>query len=102
VIDLLRTEGHPIAPGTTGENITISGVDWTRIRPGVHILLGNETLLEVTAYTAPCKNIAASFIDGDFTRIAQKRFPGRARLYARVLTPGRVGRGDRVRVIEPA
>lgn len=38
VIDLLRAEGHPIAPGTAGENITISGVDWSDLRPGARIL----------------------------------------------------------------
>ena len=28
IIEALQGEGHPIGPGTTGENITISGLDW--------------------------------------------------------------------------
>jgi len=99
MIDLLRAEGHPIAPGTTGENVTIAGIDWARIRPGTQLLLGDRTLVQVTAYTAPCRNIAGSFIDGDSTRISQQRFPGQARLYARVLVPGHIACGDRVSVV---
>src|SRR5215210_2448542 len=34
VIERLRAEGHPVAPGTTGENLTLSGIDWTAIGPG--------------------------------------------------------------------
>src|SRR5438045_4161578 len=30
----LQREGHPIDVGTTGENLTISGLDWGRVTPG--------------------------------------------------------------------
>jgi hypothetical protein len=35
LIDQLRLEGHPIVPRSVGENVTISGLDWHSIRPGV-------------------------------------------------------------------
>ena len=99
-IERLRAEGHPVAPGTTGENVTVAGLPWERVRPGACLALGGEVVLEVTSYTAPCKNIGPSFRDGDFTRISQKLHPGESRVYARVLTPGIVRTGDPVRLLD--
>lgn len=99
-IERLRAEGHPVAPGTTGENVTVAGLPWERVHPGARLALGAEVVLEVTSYTAPCKNIGPSFRDGDFTRISQKLHPGESRVYARVLTPGIVRTGDPVVLLE--
>jgi MOSC domain-containing protein YiiM len=98
-IEQLRGEGHPIAPGTTGENLTLSGIDWDRMVPGVRLRVG-EALLELTKYAAPCQNIAGSFRGGDMTRISHKLHPGWSRLYARVLREGRVQPGDPVEIEE--
>ena len=35
VIDGFAAAGHPIVPGSAGENVTIAGVDWSTLRPGV-------------------------------------------------------------------
>ncbi len=96
----LQSEGHPIAPGTTGENLTLEGLDWEQLVPGIRLRVG-QALLEVTSYTAPCKQIRESFLAGDFTRISQKLHPGWSRVYARVLTEAVVHRGDPVS-LEPA
>ena len=53
VIDALREEAHPIAPGSAGENVTVSGLDWSRVAPGLRLRLGEEVALEVTTYAAP-------------------------------------------------
>ncbi len=29
----LQAEGHPIFPGSVGENVTISGLEWEKLRP---------------------------------------------------------------------
>lgn len=34
LIEALRAEGHPISPGSTGDNITIEGIDWSLVVPG--------------------------------------------------------------------
>lgn len=94
----LQAEGHPIDIGTAGENITIAGIDWDRIAPGATIRIGDEVLLEVASFTNPCKTIRASFIAGEFIRIAQKIHPGWSRVYARVLREGQVRFGDPVEV----
>lgn len=98
-IEQLQAEGHPIQPGSTGENITIQGVDWAALKPGNRLALGDEVEIQITSYTVPCKNIAASFQDGAFTRISQKLHPGDSRLYARVLREGRLAVGQQVQAL---
>lgn len=95
LIDHLRSEGHPIERGATGENLTISGLDWAFVLPGVQLKVGAVTL-EVTKPAHPCKNIAGAFADGDFSRLSAKVHPGRGRMYARVVTPGVIQPGDSV------
>jgi MOSC domain-containing protein YiiM len=95
----LQAEGHPIFPGSAGENVTLVGLDWSSLAPGARLALGGEALVEIASYTTPCKVIAASFTGGDFKRISQKLRPGHSRLYARVLRPGRLAVGDIVRVL---
>lgn len=95
VIRALQREGHPIAPGTAGENLTLSGIEWRTVVPGSQLQIG-EVQLEVTKYTSPCEKIAGSFADCDFTRISQKLHAGWSRVCARVLAGGLVRTGDAV------
>ena len=92
LIEALQNEGHPIGFGTTGENLTVSRVDWERVVPGTMWMTG-DTVLEIASYTAPCKTIQDSFSDKRYKRISQKINPGWSRVYARVLEEGvvRVG-----------
>lgn len=98
VIQELQKEGHPIDCGTTGENLTISGLDWSALAPGVRLQIGDEALIEITRPTTPCKTIAASFTDGDFTRISHKKFPNATRYYARILREGTIYAHDFVQI----
>ncbi|HEX8494811.1 MAG TPA: MOSC domain-containing protein [Pyrinomonadaceae bacterium] len=99
LIQRLQTEGHPISPGSIGENVTIAGLDWDALAPGSRLALGDEVVIEISSYTTPCKTIAASFIGGTYNRISQKKNPGWSRLYARVLKAGRLATGQSVRVL---
>ncbi len=96
-IESLRDGGHPIAPGTIGENLTISGLDWDLAVPGARVEVG-PVLLELTRYATPCDTIAGSFRDGRFARVSQKLHPGWSRVCARVLAEGLVRVGDPVRL----
>lgn len=98
VIQALRTEGHTIAPGSSGENLTLAGVDWGQIQPGIVLQIGDSLRLEVTTYTAPCQFNAQWFMSDDYSRISQKIHPGWSRVYARVLREGIVKQGDRFSV----
>lgn len=100
-IHALQAEGHPIEVGAVGENVTVEGIDWELVVPGVRIRLGEEVLLEVTDFTDPCKTIRESFIDGRFVRISEKVHPGWSRVYARVLSEGGIRFGDPVELAPP-
>lgn len=99
LIEQLQREGHPIFPGSVGENVTLAGLDWAALAPGLRLALGPEVVIEISAYTSPCPTIAASFTGGEFKRISQQRHPGWSRLYARVLQTGRLAAGQSVRII---
>jgi MOSC domain-containing protein YiiM len=94
-IRALQQEGHPVDVGTMGENLTVAGLDWTRVGPGERLSIG-DVLLEITKDAPPCKTIAGSFLEGGFARASQKVHPGWSRFYARVLREGTVRVGDAV------
>ncbi|MBK8275120.1 MAG: MOSC domain-containing protein [Nitrospira sp.] len=98
LIERLQDEGHPIDPGATGENLTLSGLNWDEVYPGVRLTSGPELQLEVTSYTTPCHHNGRWFRDEDFSRIAQKLNPGWSRVYAKVLRGGIVRPGDVVEI----
>jgi MOSC domain-containing protein YiiM len=100
VIKALQAEGHSIAPGSTGENLTLAGLDWFMVKPGDLIRVGSVRM-ELMSYTAPCVHNGRWFLHENFSRISQKKWPGWSRLYARVLSEGIIRAGDPV-VQEPA
>jgi MOSC domain-containing protein YiiM len=101
-IQALQAEGHPIFPGSVGENITVAGLDWSSLKPGLRLALGDEVVIELSSYTMPCRNIRSSFSDGRFERISQKKHAGESRLYARVIRTGTLAVGQSVRVLNGA
>ncbi len=99
LIQALQAEGHPIFPGSVGENLTLAGLDWAQVTPGARLRLGDQVLVEVTRYTTPCQTIAESFADRDSNRILQKTHPAWSRVYVKVLRTGSIRVGDHARVL---
>lgn len=97
VIDDLVREGHPIAPGAAGENLTLRGIDWSDVRSGAVIEIG-DVVCQLSAPATPCAKNNRWFADRDSQRIHHDRHRGWARWYASVLRPGRVAPGDPVDV----
>jgi MOSC domain-containing protein YiiM len=95
----LQAEGHPIFPGSAGENLTLVEADWSKMIPGARLRLGSEVLIELTHFTTPCSTIADSFSGKDFSRILQEKHPGWSRIYARVLKTGQIRVGDQVETL---
>lgn len=98
VIEGFQAEGHPIAPGSAGENVTISGLNWSDVVPGVRMTIGTVAI-EITHFATPCAKNARWFADGNFNRMHAKRHPGESRVYARVIEGGEIKRGDRVELV---
>jgi MOSC domain-containing protein YiiM/GNAT superfamily N-acetyltransferase len=97
----VASEGHPIAPGTTGENLTIEGFDVALLPPGTHLAIGGEVVLELASTADPCRTIRHSFRDRRFGRLGASAHPADSRMYARVVREGVVRAGDAIRVMPP-
>ena len=97
-IEKLKSEGHSIDVGTTGENITIEGVDWPSLEVGARMMIG-EAMIELSEPTAPCSKIGKSFIDGAFSRIDHELELGWSRWSASVIEEGQVEIGSQVIIL---
>ncbi|MFN3258046.1 MAG: MOSC domain-containing protein [Ilumatobacter sp.] len=97
VIDDFAAAGHPLEPGRAGENVTIAGVDWSTLRGGTIIDIG-DVRCQLSAPATPCKKNAPWFLDGDFMVMDHDRHPGTSRWYASVLRPGTITTGAPVTV----
>lgn len=84
--------GHPIARGSAGENITLSQLDWALVRPGATLEFGSVKA-QITGYAIPCKKNARWFSDGDFQRLSHE-LGAVSRVYCLVTQPGEVVVGD--------
>jgi MOSC domain-containing protein YiiM len=97
VIDRFRNDGHPIEPGSAGENITMRGFNWASMRTGVRLQIGS-VLCELAAPTLPCNKNAQWFLNRDFNLMHHERGPV-SRAYAAVLQPGTISVGDEARIL---
>ena len=97
-IEELKLEGHPIEVGSTGENLTIRGVEWESLSEGTHLEIG-EVVLELSEPCAPCSKIGESFIGRKFDRVDHDKEYGWSRWLARVLREGEVTVGDSVNIV---
>jgi MOSC domain-containing protein YiiM len=96
VIRALQEQGHPIFPGSVGENVTITDLPWTALAAGARLRLGDEVLVELTRIASPCKQIVESFSDRNSNRLAE---PALGRWYARVLSEGVLRVGQPVAIL---
>ncbi|RJU94864.1 MAG: MOSC domain-containing protein [Candidatus Poseidoniales archaeon] len=97
VISHLQDEGHPIFPGSVGENVLVKDVDWSSVGIGTQFCF-NEVILEVTSDAPPCKTIRESFTNGKFKSISVKFAPQFSRWYARVIKEGSIRMDDAVEI----
>jgi MOSC domain-containing protein YiiM len=95
LIQALQSEGHPITPGSIGENLTLSGLDWGSLRPGTRLGI-NDVVLEITKAADPCRKLISSFAGGQCGRVSEKSHPGWSRLCAKVVQEGTVEVDDGV------
>ena len=93
-IERLQSEGHPVEPGSVGENLTTSGIEWSLLPIGTRIRIGTTLELELASSTTPCATQRLNFSDGKFSRISIALHPSDSRMYARVIREGEVKPGD--------
>lgn len=96
VVDAFADAGHPIGPGSAGENVCVTGLDWSLVRPGVELRLG-EVTCEISSYSLPCTKNARWFRDREFALMHHDRGPV-SRVYATVVETGTLSVGDEVAI----
>lgn len=88
----LKTE---IAPGTFGENLTISELESAQFNIGDYIHIG-EVTLQVTAPRIPCSTFATRMNDPQWVK--KFRYAEQPGLYCRVIQEGFIRAGDPVSI----
>lgn len=103
LFDELAVEGHEVAPGELGENVTTSGIDLLALPLGTRLRLGDAAEVELTGLRTPCVQLDR-FQPGLMQRLV-RRERGTTRLRAGVMAVvvegGVVRAGDRVTVTLP-
>jgi|TARA_B000000475_G_scaffold267009_1_gene257542 MOSC domain-containing protein YiiM len=97
-IHQLQAEGHSIEVGSTGENLTIEGIQWDSLEVGMVLKVGGATIA-LSEPCVPCSKIGASFMARNFSRIDHDKRVGWSRWSARVLSEGDVSVGDSISLI---
>ncbi len=101
VIDAFAADGHPIAYGSCGENLTLAGLDWSTMRGGTIIDVGSgpsAVRIQLSAPAEPCSKNSSFFLNSDINLMDHDRNPGHSRWYASVLRPGTISAGAPVTV----
>jgi MOSC domain-containing protein YiiM len=89
--------GHPLAPGTFGENLTVVGIDPAAAVVGERWQVGSATL-RVTEPRLPCFKLGMRMGDASFVdRFAAAGRPG---TYLAIEGEGDVGAGDRIELLD--
>jgi MOSC domain-containing protein YiiM/GNAT superfamily N-acetyltransferase len=101
-IERVQADGHPIEPGSVGENLTTTGIELAALAPGTRLAIGDQLVLEISAPANPCDVIAGSFRNGKSGRISILTHPADSRMYARTVIEGEVRTGDSITVLPPA
>ena len=104
LFDELAVEGHEVAPGELGENVTTEGVDLLGLPLGTRIRLGDSAEVELTGLRNPCVQIER-FQAGLMKRLIRRDGAGathrRAGVMAIVVEGGVVRPGDAITVELP-
>jgi len=92
-IDELCADGFRLEPGSTGENLTLEGVEVRRAEIGDRLEIDGGVVLEISKRRKPCYVLDA--IDPTLKEKAVDRIG----VYARVIMPGTVDTGAGVRLV---
>ena len=101
-IERLQADGHPVEPGSVGENLTTAGVEWSLLPVGTRARIGERLELELASDAGPCATQTHNFRDGKFSRMSIDLHPSDSRMYARVLREGEVRPSDQITILPPA
>jgi MOSC domain-containing protein YiiM len=91
-INRMRSQGYDVSPGSFAENLTTEGLDLLSLPVGTRLLIGNETVLEITQIGKECHTGCA------ILRQVGKCIMPKEGVFAKVIRGGLVKAGDEIRV----
>ncbi len=91
-LEELNRLGYDLQPGSTGENITVQGLDVNALPIGSRLHFSNGVLLEITKVRKPC------YVLDEINVKLKEDIIGRCGVYAKVLTPGFLRTGEVLKV----
>ena len=89
-------EGFGLGIGQVRENVTVRGIDLHQVAAGQRLALGDDVVVEITQFCAPCERM-----DEVRPGLREELFEQRGML-ATVISGGAVNVGDQVHVVERA
>ncbi len=92
-LEELNREGYRLDPGTTGENLTVRGLNVNTLPLGTVLQFSNGVVLELTKVRKPCY-----VLDAISPRLKEDII-GRCGTYAKVLREGTFMQGETITVI---
>ena len=100
----LQSQGHPVVPGSIGENVTTAGVDLLALPRGAKLQIGAKAVVVVTGLRNPCAQLD-SFSPGLTAAVLDRAPDGglirRAGIMGVVEVSGDVRAGDAISVVMP-
>ena len=92
-IQAFNARGKTCAPGDFAENICVAGLDFSRIRPGMRMRLGQTAELEVTRIGKECHRPCAIAQEAGVCIMPQEG------IFCRVISGGMIRAGDDVHLL---
>lgn len=101
-LDALREQGFPVVPGSLGENLTVSGINFRQLRTGMRLRAG-DAVISLTKIRRPCAQLEI-YNGGEKGRIqaAVLAVAARSGYYASVVQAGAIRPGDVIALIDAA
>lgn len=99
-LEELQAAGFPVAPGSLGENLTVRGIDFRRLREGQRFRVGHA-LVELTKLREPCHQLEIynESRKGHIQSVL-KALHARGGFYTAVLREGRIQAGDMMTLVD--
>ncbi len=95
-LEELNREGYALAPGATGENLTVQGLHVNSLPIGTILKFSNGVVLELTKVRKPCYVLDAISVK------LKEDIVGRCGMYAKVLSEGTFTANESISVASPS
>jgi MOSC domain-containing protein YiiM len=92
ILETLRHEGYPVAPGVLGENITVRSLHVQGLTPGAILTFSGGVVIELVEPRKPC------FVLKEIHEALEKETIGRIGYMARVIKEGTLHTGEQISV----